>query len=444
MKAFKILLLAMAGLGLGACLPPQGTEPMAPPMNRLEANHYSDRLARTVDSLAGQLVRGLRPGRVKRVAVLAVEGPGGNLTGLGVYLSDKLTNRFVKSRVFGGVMERSRLNDVLVQQQIELSGHFDLKTVAPLGQKVGVDALVLGRLRNLGGGLMEVNLKLIDTKSAQVLSVAEARFDRTPLVSRLLARRLVARVTVMVLPAHARGSVTIGGQSRALRRGGVTFPAVRHGARVITVTAKGHHPRSRSIYVTGDVTLRLELKPQKARLVVRVLPTGAEATLNGRPLKLNKRGVASLEVLKGPHTITAASPGYVTLSRRIYVEADSRTVVLSLSKPEPAPAPPPVEEGPPHRPAPPAEIHQLLVRYRPFNARLRLDGQPLELLRPGLARGWVSPGRHRLVVQAPGYISERHLLEVDGELQVRIWLRPRRVWVPQPPAYPWSRPYGRY
>lgn len=74
------------------------------------------------------------------MAVLDPVGPGKHLSEFSSYLTDKLIQRFVALGAFTGVLERRRLHDILVQQQLELSAHFDPKTVAPLGKKLGSTA----------------------------------------------------------------------------------------------------------------------------------------------------------------------------------------------------------------------------------------------------------------------------------------------------------------
>jgi curli biogenesis system outer membrane secretion channel CsgG len=73
-------------------------------------------------------------------------------------VSDLLVDRLVKDGTFS-VIERSRLDAILAEQNLGLSGRLDANTAAQVGRILGVDAVILGSVtqfdvsvRRSGGG----------------------------------------------------------------------------------------------------------------------------------------------------------------------------------------------------------------------------------------------------------------------------------------------------
>ncbi len=107
-------------------------------------------------------------------------------------VSDLLTNELVGSGRFT-MVERSRIDAILQEQNLGLSGRVDAATAAEVGRILGVDAVIVGSITrfNLGSGSSGVNLgpfsvgggnrnaevalsaRLINTTTAEILSVAE-------------------------------------------------------------------------------------------------------------------------------------------------------------------------------------------------------------------------------------------------------------------------------
>jgi curli biogenesis system outer membrane secretion channel CsgG len=107
-------------------------------------------------------------------------------------VSDLLTNKLVQSGAFT-VIERSRIADILQEQNLGASGRIDPSTAAQIGRILGADVVVIGSITrfNLGedegdvsilgfGGsgnsneaTVEVTARLVSTTTAEILAAVE-------------------------------------------------------------------------------------------------------------------------------------------------------------------------------------------------------------------------------------------------------------------------------
>lgn len=414
-KIFGIFLLGLLALGfLPACAMAPMEQAPPPGMTQSEATAAQVKLNRAINDLAGELTAGARRRKLSRVAVLDPAGPGKDLTELSSYLSDKLIKRFVAMGAFGRVLERRRLHDVMVQQQLELSSHFDPKTVAPLGRKLGVDGLVLGQVRRMGSRLLEVSLKLVKVETGEVLAAADTTIALDGLTADLLRRPLSADVRVVVEPAGVKGSASLDGDSRTLSSEGAVFAGVRQGARVISVSAPGYRSESRTVYITGDRTYGFRLKALTGRLELRVSPADASVEVDGRAVDLDSDGGAVLTVGQGLHQVTASAEGYEPAARQVRVERAGAVLALDLSK-EP-------------------DGHWLWLSVSPPQAQVSIDGQPASLDGEGKLSRRMPPGEHHLLVTAAGYGALRRTVKMEADHELGLTLKPRQVVVASAPA----------
>ncbi|MFS8795474.1 CsgG/HfaB family protein [Synechococcus sp. R55.8] len=119
-------------------------------------------------------------------------------------VSDLLVDRLVRDGTFS-VIERSRLDAILAEQNLGLSGRLDANTAAQVGRILGVDAVILGSVtqfdvsvRRSGGGApvltpfgsfplavgaesvdadanVQLNARLVSTSTAEILAVVEGK-----------------------------------------------------------------------------------------------------------------------------------------------------------------------------------------------------------------------------------------------------------------------------
>ena len=159
-------------------------------------------------SAPGQVGQAPRPTTRPRVAVLdfdfsSLSNPY-SLPEASRGVSDLLVDRLVRDGTFS-VIERSRLDAILAEQNLGLSGRLDANTAAQVGRILGVDAVILGSVtqfdvsvRRSGGGApvlipfgsfplavgaesvdvdanVQLNARLVSTSTAEILAVVEGR-----------------------------------------------------------------------------------------------------------------------------------------------------------------------------------------------------------------------------------------------------------------------------
>ncbi|MCS7227205.1 MAG: CsgG/HfaB family protein [Gloeomargarita sp. SKYB31] len=138
----------------------------------------------------------------KRVAVLDFDFASTGLTGLGLYgavgpakgVSDLLTNRLAQNGAFI-LVERSRINQILAEQNLGASGRIEPATAAQIGRLLGADAVIIGSISqfNLEESRSNVNVgffgistasqrqranvkltaRIVNTSTGEILGVAE-------------------------------------------------------------------------------------------------------------------------------------------------------------------------------------------------------------------------------------------------------------------------------
>jgi len=137
-----------------------------------------------------------------RVAILDFDFASTGLTGAtftfangggtGQGISELLTNRMVQNGSFS-IIERSRVAEVLREQNLGASGRVDASTAAQIGRILGVDAVVVGSVtrfnleeRRSGGSILgigssrqrqmadvQVTARMINTTTSEIIAVAE-------------------------------------------------------------------------------------------------------------------------------------------------------------------------------------------------------------------------------------------------------------------------------
>ena len=114
----------------------------------------------------------------------------GEMTELGMYLSDKLTNSLFSYRDKFEVVERAKLETVLKEMRLGLTGMIDDKTAQSLGKIFGADAIVVGTITDLGEEI-DINLRVLGTEQANVLAVASVMLEKNTTTERMMGSVMV-------------------------------------------------------------------------------------------------------------------------------------------------------------------------------------------------------------------------------------------------------------
>jgi TolB-like protein len=129
------------------------------------------------DALASRLSRAAVATGRKRVAVLPFQVIGGRGSSSGRIVSERLVGPLTDQGSVE-VVERSMLESVMREQQLQFSGIVDARSVKELGKILDVDALVMGTVIALKDDRVEVNARLIDAESARILYAAEIKTEQ--------------------------------------------------------------------------------------------------------------------------------------------------------------------------------------------------------------------------------------------------------------------------
>ncbi len=112
------------------------------------------------------------------IAVLPFQGKGESQNYVDA-ATDKMILQLVNLRRFR-VIERWKLDELLKEQELQVSGVVDEKTAVEIGRVAGADAIILGNITIIGS-MTTVNARVIDTQSSEVIVAKSDRGERTDL-----------------------------------------------------------------------------------------------------------------------------------------------------------------------------------------------------------------------------------------------------------------------
>ncbi|MGE5458364.1 MAG: CsgG/HfaB family protein, partial [Methanococcaceae archaeon] len=81
------------------------------------------------------------------------------------------------------VVERERLNDLIKEQKLSLSGAVDQATIQKVGKLLGAQTLLFGSYVNFFGGKMRLDLRIVETETGLTLKAEEVTDDVEELFS---------------------------------------------------------------------------------------------------------------------------------------------------------------------------------------------------------------------------------------------------------------------
>lgn len=138
----------------------------------------SDRcFAGPYDRIASQVSGIARRSGKRRIAVLPFAGLSGGRSESGPLLYKRVTDRLADE---GGVtiVERNLLEKALKERRLGHEGRIDPRQVMQAGRLLGVDAILVGTYAPLPRDRIELNLMLIDVKTARVLGASSQRVPK--------------------------------------------------------------------------------------------------------------------------------------------------------------------------------------------------------------------------------------------------------------------------
>jgi TolB-like protein len=125
---------------------------------------------------------------------------------LGRYIASRLTTRLVQSPKFF-VIERQRLSQVLAELNFSMSDLVDPAKAKRLGQMVGVEAIVVGTVSDLGNQV-DLDARMIEIETNRMLLGATVTISKDPTVEDMLkrGRQETVATTPPVPPGSASGA----------------------------------------------------------------------------------------------------------------------------------------------------------------------------------------------------------------------------------------------
>ena len=141
-------------------------------------------LDRELGRLTEKIILDMNAAGESRVAFLDFVDLDGRTTRFGRFLVEELRGRFYDSRRFT-VVERRSLDDVLEEQNLQLSGLFTDESVVRIGQLVGANALVTGHIADVGDEV-RIHVRLVSVDSGTVFSHARAVVPKDDMVRELM------------------------------------------------------------------------------------------------------------------------------------------------------------------------------------------------------------------------------------------------------------------
>lgn len=149
--------------------------------------------------------------------------------------TDRVVTELVELRRFK-VIERAKLDEVLQEQRLQVSGVVDDRTAVDVGRVAGADAIVVGSV-SIIGTTATVGARVIDTQSSEVLVARNARGDGTDLEG---VEKLTEAVAIMIyneLPLVQGSVITTEGDAIYIDVG--SDKRIRRGSRCVAYREVG-------------------------------------------------------------------------------------------------------------------------------------------------------------------------------------------------------------
>lgn len=144
-------------------------------------------LKETVEQLAVQLAKSAPEGRTLRVAVTDFPDLQGVISDLGRYIAERLTTRLSAQVQKFRVIERQRLGQVLGELRFSMSDLVDPDKAKQLGKMLGVEAIVVGTISDLGN-TVDIDARIIEIETNNILSGITAAVSKDEMVKQMIER----------------------------------------------------------------------------------------------------------------------------------------------------------------------------------------------------------------------------------------------------------------
>lgn len=142
-------------------------------------------LAQDLKPVSATLAARIATSGRKTIAVVDFTDLEGNATRLGRFLAEEVSVDLVAEAKGFDVIDRTHLKTILQEHRLSATGLIDPQTARKLGLIAGADALLTGTMTPLGDSI-RLDLKVLDTQTAKMLTAASTDIPKTPAITSLL------------------------------------------------------------------------------------------------------------------------------------------------------------------------------------------------------------------------------------------------------------------
>jgi len=142
-------------------------------------------LAQDLKPVSATLAARIATSGHKTIAVVDFTDLEGNATRLGRFLAEEVSVDLVAEAKGFDVIDRTHLKTILQEHRLSATGLIDPQTARKLGLIAGADALLTGTMTPLGDSI-RLDLKVLDTQTAKMLTAASTDIPKTPAIASLL------------------------------------------------------------------------------------------------------------------------------------------------------------------------------------------------------------------------------------------------------------------
>lgn len=152
-----------------------------PPPPVTDSTYFNTKIQELADDIVFNSSR-----KIIRVAVLDFVNSNGRTSQLGKYFKSKFAETAVKNNLFQVPVE-GQVNRAMLDLKLQYNGTLDAESASKLGKALRVDAVVIGVISDLQKGSdVDLVVKMVDTRTGQIISAASASFYRSKQVSSML------------------------------------------------------------------------------------------------------------------------------------------------------------------------------------------------------------------------------------------------------------------
>ena len=138
----------------------------------------------SIDQLATQIANSMPEGKQLRLAVADFPDLQGVISDFGRFVANRLTTRLAQSPKLL-LIERQRLDQVLTELKFSMSDLVDPTKAKQLGKMVGVEAIVVGSISDIGNQI-DVDARIIEIETNRMLSGVTTSISKDPTVTKML------------------------------------------------------------------------------------------------------------------------------------------------------------------------------------------------------------------------------------------------------------------